>query len=88
MVSALGPPEAAHLTTPHQICAPSSSYPAAIIEPRCAVAEHDDDLEPEVDEDAEFESETYAILEDDDEGNGAIEDVDDDLNIDPDESEI
>ncbi len=59
----------------------------AIIDPRCAVAEHDDDLEPEVDEDAEFESETYAILEDD-EGTGVIDDVDDDLDIDPDESEI
>ena len=46
--------------------------------------EHDDDVEPEVEEDAEFETEEFPILEEDvDEGEDA-----DDLDIDPDESEL
>ena len=47
--------------------------------------EHDDDVEPEVEEDALFETEEFSILEDDDgdEGKDAEE-----LDIDPDESEL
>jgi len=47
--------------------------------------EHDDDLEPEVEDDVDFEVEEFPILDDD----AADEDVDgDDVDIDPDESEL
>ena len=46
--------------------------------------EHDDDVEPEVEEDLEIESSEYPILDDED-----AEEADaDDLDIDPDESEL
>jgi len=48
--------------------------------------EHDDDLEPEVSEDAGFETEEFPTL-DDDENPDEVED-EDDLDIDPDESEL
>ena len=56
------------------------------IEMRYAMNEHDDDIEPEVGEDADFETEDFAIL-DDDEDPDEVED-EDDLDIDPDESEL
>jgi hypothetical protein len=46
--------------------------------------EHDDDIEPEVEEDVEFETEEFPILEDDEE----VDDTAEDLDIDPDESEL
>jgi hypothetical protein len=49
--------------------------------------EHDDDLEPEVEEDAEFETEAFPILDDEDVETEPDEDADD-LDIDPDESEL
>lgn len=45
--------------------------------------EHDDDLEAEVQEDAEFETEEFPILDDED-----VEAADEDVDIDPDESEL
>jgi hypothetical protein len=52
---------------------------------RPAMNEHDDDIEPEVEEDAEFETEEFPILDDEE----SDESVDaDDLDIDPDESEL
>jgi hypothetical protein len=53
------------------------------------MSEHDDDLEAEVEEDAEFETAEFPILDEDDETNVEGEDpgqAGDD--IDPDESEI
>ena len=47
--------------------------------------EHDDDVEPEVEEDTEFETEEFPILEDDDADEGKDADERD---IDPDESEL
>ena len=49
--------------------------------------EHDDDLEPEVEEDTEFETEAFPILDDEDDETEPDEDADD-LHIDPDESEL
>lgn len=46
--------------------------------------EHDDDVEPEVEEDVEFETEEFPILDEDAE---EVADVDD-LDLDPDESEL
>jgi hypothetical protein len=46
--------------------------------------EHDDDVEPEVEEDMEFETEEFPILDEDAEENADV----DDLDIDPDESEL
>lgn len=48
--------------------------------------EHDDDVEAEVDEDAEFETEEFPILEEDEDDSG-IEELDE-LDLDPDESEL
>jgi hypothetical protein len=49
--------------------------------------EHDDDVEPEVEEDVEFETEEFPIL---DEDTGDLSGVgeDEELDIDPDESEL
>jgi hypothetical protein len=47
--------------------------------------EHDDDVEPEVEENAEFETEEFPTLDDDDADEG--EDAEE-LDIDPDESEL
>lgn len=47
--------------------------------------EHDDDLEPEVEEDVDFESQEFPILEDEDAG---VDPDVDELDIDPDESEL
>lgn len=49
--------------------------------------EHEDDIEPEVDEDADIETEEFPILDEDEEDLDEVEDVDD-LDIDPDESEL
>ena len=50
--------------------------------------EHDDDVEPEVEE-GEFEVEEYPILDDEDEDPDEVGDEDDQvLEIDPDESEL
>jgi hypothetical protein len=46
--------------------------------------EHDDDVEPEVEEDVEFETEEFPILDEDAEETADV----DDLDIDPDESEL
>ena len=46
--------------------------------------EHDDDIEPEVEEDVEIETAEFPILEDDEE----VDDTAGDLDIDPDESEL
>jgi hypothetical protein len=46
--------------------------------------EHDDDVEPEVDEDAEIETEGFPILDDD---SAELDDVAD-PDIDPDDSEL
>jgi hypothetical protein len=46
--------------------------------------EHDDDIEPEVEEHVEIETEEFPILEDDEEPG----DTADDMDIDPDESEL
>jgi hypothetical protein len=51
-----------------------------------AMNEHDDDVEPEVEEDVEFETEEFPILEDD-ENAGTDADAEE-LDIDPDESEL
>jgi hypothetical protein len=48
--------------------------------------EHDDDIEPEVEEDVEFETAEFPILDDD--ADAAEADAADDLDIDPDESEL
>ena len=48
--------------------------------------EHDDDVEPEVDE-GEVEIEEFPILDEEDEAD-EIDAVDDDMDVDPDESEI
>jgi hypothetical protein len=48
--------------------------------------EHDDDVEPEVEEDVEFETEEFPIRDDDDDADEL--DGADDLDIDPDESEL
>jgi hypothetical protein len=52
---------------------------------RHAMNEHDDDIEPEVEEDVEFETEEFPILDDEESDEG--EDADE-LDIDPDESEL
>ena len=58
-----------------------------VVDMRHVMNEHDDDLEPDVEEDAEFETEEFPILEDEDVSEG--ENVDEeDLDIDPDESEL
>ena len=49
--------------------------------------EHDDDVEPEVEEDSEFETETFSILDDEADETEPDEDAGD-LHIDPDESEL
>lgn len=49
--------------------------------------EHDDDVEPEVEEGVEFETEEFPILDEDAEEAEEAEDTDD-LEIDPDESEL
>jgi hypothetical protein len=46
--------------------------------------EHDDDVEPEVEEGTEFETEEFPMLDDED----ADESDADELDIDPDESEL
>ena len=46
--------------------------------------EHDDDVEPEVEKDVEFETEEFPILDEDAEEAADV----DDLDIDPDESEL
>ena len=48
--------------------------------------EHEDDIEPEVDEDADIETEEFPILDDEDDVGDLNED--EDLDIDSDESEI
>jgi hypothetical protein len=48
--------------------------------------EHDDDIEPEVQEDVEFETEEFPILDED--ADVEDEDDEDELDIDPDESEL
>jgi hypothetical protein len=52
--------------------------------------EHDDDVEPEVEEGAEIEREEFPILEDEDEetGDDDVDEDDVDLDIDPDKAEI
>ena len=57
-----------------------------IIDSRLHMDEHDDDVEPEVEE-GEFEVEEFPILDDEDEDTGGVED-DEELEIDPDESEL
>jgi len=49
--------------------------------------EHDDDVEPEVEEDAEFETEAFPVFGDEDDETEPDEDTGD-LVIDPDESEL
>jgi hypothetical protein len=49
--------------------------------------EHDDDLEPEVAEDAEIEVEDFPILDDEAVDAGG-DDADADVELDPDESEL
>ena len=49
--------------------------------------EHEDDIEPEVDDDADIETEEFPILDEDAEELDEDDDLDD-LDIDPDESEL
>ena len=53
---------------------------------RYTMDEHDDDIEPEVEEDAAFEVEEFPILDDDEDGD-ELDDAED-LDIDPDETEL
>lgn len=51
--------------------------------------EHDDDLEPEVEEGAEIEREEFPVLDEEDEEEIDDLDVDlDEVDVDPDESEL
>jgi hypothetical protein len=56
---------------------------------RHTMNEHDDDLEPEVEEGAEIERQEFPILDEEDEEETDDLDVDpDEVDVDPDESEL